>query len=265
MFKNLIESSSHRQEFKRRGSFLLFTTATYVVLFVITGIVSIYAYDAHLESQSTELELLTFIPIPPVTEAVREVPRNTIRPSNETPSNEPSRSTRTALVDSADNPNNPPKDIGTVASSVPPARSDSVLGPTNADPVTPPTNARSSGSGNGGTQPVVRDVEPPPLPTPTPEKKILRVSRVLNSEALSLPKPNYPPLARQIHIQGMVSVQVLIDETGKVTSAKAVSGHPLLVAEAQRVALQARFSPTTINGQPTKISGVITYNFILNQ
>jgi len=265
MFNHLIESSSHRQEFKRRGSFLLFTTATYVVLFVITGIVSIYAYDAHLESQSTELELLTFIP-PPTTEPVSEVPRNTIRNNAaETPSNVPSRSTRTELVDSADNPNNPPRDVGTVASSVPPARSDSVIGPTNGDPVTPPSNVRSTGSGSGGPPTVVRDVDPPPMPTPTPEKKILRVSKVLNSEALSLPKPNYPPLARQIHVQGMVSVQVLIDESGKVVSAKVVSGHPLLVAEAQRVALQARFSPTTINGQPVKISGVITYNFILNQ
>src|SRR5262245_55122503 len=264
MFNNLIESSSHRKEYKRRGSFLLFTTATYVVLFVITGIVSIYAYDAHLESQSTELELLTFIP-PPTSEPVTEVPRNTIRNTAETPSTEPSRSTRTELVDSPDNPNNPPRDVGTVASSVPPARSDSVIGPTNADPVTPPSNVRSTGSGSGGSSNVVRDVEPPPLATPTPEKKILRVSKVLNSEALSLPKPNYPPLAKQIHVQGMVSVQVLIDESGKVVSAKVVSGHPLLVAEAQRVALQARFSPTTINGQPTKISGVITYNFILNQ
>jgi TonB family protein len=264
MFHNLIESSSHRQEFKRRGSFLLFTTASYVLLFIITGIVSIYAYDAHLESQSTEFELLTFIP-PPPTEAIREVPRNTIRTTAETPSNDPSRSTRTALVDSADNPNNPPKEVGTVACSVPPARSDSVIGPTNSDPLTPPSNTRSTGTGSGGTTTVVRDVEPPPLPTPTPEKKILRVSRVLNSEAISLPKPNYPALAKQIHVQGMVSVQVLIDETGRVVSAKAVAGHPLLVAEAQRAAMQARFSPTTVNDQPVKISGVITYNFVINQ
>src|SRR4029079_15284674 len=59
MFNNLIESSSHLQEFKRRGSFLLFTTATYLVLFVVTGVISIYAYDARLEEQS--LELVTLI------------------------------------------------------------------------------------------------------------------------------------------------------------------------------------------------------------
>ena len=58
MFNNLIESSSHRSEFKRRGSFFLFTTATYALLFVIAGVVSIYAYDARLEDQNTEIVTL---------------------------------------------------------------------------------------------------------------------------------------------------------------------------------------------------------------
>jgi len=58
MFNNLIESSSHRREFKRRGSFFLFTTATYALLFVIAGVVSIYAYDARLEDQNTEIVTL---------------------------------------------------------------------------------------------------------------------------------------------------------------------------------------------------------------
>jgi len=75
MFNNLIESTSHAQEFKRRGSFLLFTTATYLVLFVIAGVASIYAYDAHLDSQRTELEI-TFIPIgPPQSEPARSPTR----------------------------------------------------------------------------------------------------------------------------------------------------------------------------------------------
>src|ERR1044072_2262891 len=70
MFNNLIESSSHAQEFKRRVSFLLFTTATYLVLFVITGVISIYAYDARLEENN--LEVVTLLPpqelVPEVTE-----------------------------------------------------------------------------------------------------------------------------------------------------------------------------------------------------
>ena len=54
MFNNLIESSSHAKEYKRRGSFLLFTDGTYVVLFVVAGVVSIYAYDARLEAQTLD-------------------------------------------------------------------------------------------------------------------------------------------------------------------------------------------------------------------
>jgi hypothetical protein len=79
MFTNLIESSSHAKEFKRRGSFLLFTTATYVVLFVITGVVSIYAYDTHLEEQN--LEVVMLLPpqeiVPDTPRPVAEPPRNT--------------------------------------------------------------------------------------------------------------------------------------------------------------------------------------------
>jgi len=259
MFNNLIESSSHTNELKRRGSFLLFTTFTYLVLFVITGVASIYAYDAHLEEQTESLELLTFVP-PPAPEEPQPV-RNTI-PRSSTETNNLGRSIRTDLVDSTSNPNNPPKEVGTVASSVPPARPDSVLGTTNADP---PGPALSREVPSGGTGPVVSipdDPPPPPAKAPTPAPvKIIRASEILNSKALVLPKPSYPPLAKQIRLTGTVTVQVLIDETGKVVSAKAVSGHPMLIPDSQRAAMQARFSPTTINGQPVKVSGIINYNF----
>jgi protein TonB len=261
MFNNLIESSSHAQEYKRRGSFLLFTGATYVVLFIITGVVSIYAYEAHLEKQTTELEVLSWVPPLPA-EATLEVVRNTIRPAASA-TTAPTRSTRTELIDSTSNPNNPPRDIGTVAPSVPPARRDSVLGAVNADPITPAAGNRVS-TGGTGSAPVVDLPDPPPAPTPAPVvPKVLKVSRVLNSQALSLPRPNYPPMARQIRIQGTVIVQVLIDEKGNVVSAKAASGHPLLIPEAQKAAMQARFSPTIIGDQPVKVSGAITYNFVL--
>ena len=54
MFNNLIESSSHFREYKRRGSFLLFTTLIYAVLLLVSGVVAIYAYDARLEKQNLE-------------------------------------------------------------------------------------------------------------------------------------------------------------------------------------------------------------------
>ena len=80
MFNNLIESTSHVKEFKRRGSFVLLTVITYGVLLVIGGIASVYAYDAHLDSQNYELEI-TFVPILPEA-AQPEPPKNTIRPAS---------------------------------------------------------------------------------------------------------------------------------------------------------------------------------------
>src|SRR5215217_2569498 len=149
MFNNLIESTSHAQEFKRRGSFLLFTTATYVVLFAITGVVSIYAYDAHLEAQSTELELLTFVPVPPP-EVLPEVITNTIRT---TPDSEAPRlhSTRTDLISSTSDPTRVPPHAGIIASDVPPARPDSIIGLTNADPPTPVASHTGVPGGSGNT------------------------------------------------------------------------------------------------------------------
>ena len=262
MFNNLIESSSHANEFKRRGSFLLFTTATYAVLFVITGVVSIYAYDAHLDQQADRVEMLVFVPPPTPNEPqpVRtEVPRTPSTATNNT-----GDSIRTVLMDSVTNPNNPPDHPGTVAPSVPPATPHSRLGEYNSEPAGPAFSRGTANSGNPGQVVNIPDEPPPPAPVATPTPiKVLKISEVLNSKALSLPRPLYPAMARQIHLQGTVTVQVLIDETGRVLSAKALSGHPILIPDSQRAALQARFSPTTINGQPVKVSGVISYNFTL--
>jgi len=260
MFNNLIESTSHAKEFKRRGSFLLFTTATYVVLIVITGVVSIYAYDAHLDAQSTELELLTFVPLPPAEAAPPRVAE--VRPASNS-DRPPTQSTRIELISSTSDPTRVPLKVSTVASDVPPANPTSVLGLTNADPPAPASNIRGV-PGATGNKPVVDMADPPPPPAPPAPAvpKLIKVSQgVLTSKALFLATPNYPPLARPIKLQGIVTVQVLIDEQGKVISAKAISGHPILVPEAQRAAMQSRFSPTLLSNQPVKVSGVITYNF----
>lgn len=84
---------------------------------------------------------------------------------------------------------------------------------------------------------------------------------VVNGKAVSLPAPAYPAAAQAVGAQGAVSVQVLIDENGIVISAKAASGHPLLRSAAESAARNAIFRPTLLQGQPVKVSGVITYVF----
>ena len=85
---------------------------------------------------------------------------------------------------------------------------------------------------------------------------------VLNGKALTLPKPEYPAIARQANASGVVVVQVTIDEYGNVISARAVSGHPLLQAVSVAAAREAKFSPTFMMGEAVKVVGVLTYNFV---
>jgi TonB family protein len=85
---------------------------------------------------------------------------------------------------------------------------------------------------------------------------------ILNGRAISLPDPRYPAAAKAVQASGSVSVQVLIDETGRVISASAVSGHPLLRSSAEWAAKEARFPPTLLDGVPVKVSGIVTYSFV---
>ncbi|HEY6121010.1 MAG TPA: TonB family protein [Pyrinomonadaceae bacterium] len=85
---------------------------------------------------------------------------------------------------------------------------------------------------------------------------------VLNGKALYLPRPEYPAEAYSAKVSGTVVVQVTVDEQGGVISAHAVSGHPLLQAACVAAARQARFTPTTLMGEPVKVNGIITYNFV---
>jgi TonB family protein len=86
---------------------------------------------------------------------------------------------------------------------------------------------------------------------------------VLNSKAVSKPEPPYPPLAKAARASGAVIVKVTVDETGKVISAEAVAGHPLLRPAAVAAARQATFKPTLLSGEPVKVSGLLTYSFVL--
>jgi TonB family protein len=122
----------------------------------------------------------------------------------------------------------------------------------------PPVRGLESGEGE--------DVPPPPPPPPgsaTPPANTPGVVSmgVLNGKATQMPRPPYPPLAKAARASGTVTVRVTVDETGKVTEAQPVGGHPLLQQAAVQAARQAKFSPTLLSGRPVKVSGVLTYEF----
>ena len=113
---------------------------------------------------------------------------------------------------------------------------------------------------SSGKNVVANDSEPPPAP-----RHLLKPvsGGVLNGKAISLPAPTYPDIARRMRQAGKVEVEVIVDENGKVISARATAGPTVLRDVAVEAAQRARFTPTKLSGQPVKISGRIDYNFTL--
>lgn len=269
MFMNLIESGSHTADVKRRSSFFLGTLALYAALLLVAAIGSIYAYDVRLGNQDSRIIMLAPpVDQPELSPSVHTKPRFAVSASVKV-----GVSTRTDRVADTMTPL-APKEVSSKSSSVPPLPPGGAkLGLVNIDL----TNAAglngvlgsSGGAGSAHTgAPIIKmDVEPPPLPKVTaaePPKRIVRVSDgVLAGKAISKPTPVYPLIAKAARAAGTVTVQIVVDETGRVISARAISGHPLLQRAAQQAAYQASFSPTLLSNQPVKVSGVITYNFVL--
>ena len=113
---------------------------------------------------------------------------------------------------------------------------------------------------------LVADEAPPPPPRSCANKRtpVVVDGGIINGKAISKPLPVYPLDAKEARVSGTVVVQVEVDESGNVAKAEAVSGPVMLREAAEDAARAARFSPTRLSGEPVKVSGVITYNFVLD-
>jgi periplasmic protein TonB len=76
-------------------------------------------------------------------------------------------------------------------------------------------------------------------------------------------KPQYPPIARNAHVQGSVVLQAIIGKDGKVKNVRVISGHPMLAQAAENAVKQWQYKPYVLNGQPVEIDTNITVNFTL--
>jgi protein TonB len=117
------------------------------------------------------------------------------------------------------------------------------------------------GGGAAGASPAADSKAADTTPKKPGEKAPIN-GGLLNGKAISFPQPEYPAIAEQAHAGGLVIVQVVIDEIGNVISAHATQGHPLLQSAAVVAARQAKFAPTSLMGEPIKVSGILTYNFV---
>lgn len=266
MLDQLVESKSHAAEDTKRSGFLLTTFIIMVTILMSAWLYSLFAKDYGMGGDELSLETLV---APPVIEDAPEP-----EPEKQPEKKEPDVDVRKELIQNImSSPVKPPEKTSVDRNPVKEMRLDRFTKIGSADSDTgaaiDPGAARvvssgsSSGDGSNAGDPGDSGGTAPPPPPPPVKKVPKQISGgVLNGKATSLPKPPYPPAARAVRAAGAVSVQVLIDESGSVVSATAVSGHPLLRAAAVQAARGARFSPTQLSGQPVKVSGVITYNFV---
>ncbi|HET8889545.1 MAG TPA: TonB family protein [Candidatus Angelobacter sp.] len=76
-------------------------------------------------------------------------------------------------------------------------------------------------------------------------------------------QPKYPSLAEMAHIQGDVLLRVMIDERGRVSEAKGVSGHPMLLEAAIPAVKSWQFEPFTEDGKPAAVNALVKIAFDL--
>ena len=106
---------------------------------------------------------------------------------------------------------------------------------------------------------------PVPSTAPLPPRAPIRVGgRVKSPRALSHPAPVYPALARQGRVQGIVSIDAVIDNEGNVVEMRVVSGHPLLISAALEAVRKWKYEPTYLNDQPVAVQLIVTVAFTLN-
>ena len=155
--------------------------------------------------------------------------------------NEPAKTVASANSDQQQNPNQPEKILDPNTQNQPEA--EAAL----------PANNSESGTNNS-------PANPPNTRQPAGEqgKKGPINGGMLNGKAIYLPVPEAPAG----DANGVVLVAILVDEQGTVVDARAVSGPQHLHAAAVAAARLARFSPTLLMGEPVKVNGTLSYNFV---
>lgn len=267
MFDKLVESTSTGAELRPRRRIFAATLFLVTTLFATAVVASIYAADFDLGASNFDIaELLT-----PVIES--EPPREPEPQPQQRRSNLPQSASneivRPILMASTQDytrvPDKPSADVNPYASVSADKYRDVRIGSVASDPG---PQSGPSGSETGSSSGPIRDNNdedtktPPPAPPKAEKKNTIVSGGAMTGKATHLPKPTYSAAAKSVGAQGAVSVQVLVDETGKVISAKAVSGNPLLRSAAVEAAWKAKFNPTTLSNVPVKVTGIITYNFV---
>jgi TonB family protein len=94
-------------------------------------------------------------------------------------------------------------------------------------------------------------------------KVISQLNLIPNISVIKQVNPIYPSLARAALISTTFIVEVAVDRSGKVTSVKALSGHPMLKESSINAVWQWEFTPISLGDAQEKIVGTITFDYVI--
>lgn len=94
-----------------------------------------------------------------------------------------------------------------------------------------------------------------------PPKKVSKAEGLNN--ATSKVQPDYPAMARQLKIEGLVELEAVVTEGGVVEKVNIVSGNPVLTRPAVDAVKRWKFAPFTAEGKPVKAVVPVSVNFKL--
>jgi protein TonB len=106
-------------------------------------------------------------------------------------------------------------------------------------------------SGIVGTVPAVVEGPPPPPPPAVPQGPVRIGGQVSAPALLKRVEPVYPAIAQLAAIDGVVILDAIVDEHGRVQSLKVLRGHALLAKAAIEAVQQWEYEPLKLNGTPT--------------
>jgi periplasmic protein TonB len=107
----------------------------------------------------------------------------------------------------------------------------------------------------------IKAVPAPPAIVTGPKAPVRVGGNVKPPRLLYGPAPDYPVLARQSRLSGVVIIEAVIDEHGEVKGMRAISGHPLLIPAALNAVAKRKYEPTILDGEPTPIDLRVEISF----
>jgi len=119
------------------------------------------------------------------------------------------------------------------------------------------------GGSMGGVIGSVLSSTPVAVPHIATPQRVRVSSGVVSGLLLRKVQPNYPPLARQARIQGVVVLQAEISKEGNIQNLQLISGHPMLAPAAIEAVKQWKYKPYLLNGEPVEVETQVQVNFTL--